>query len=86
MLKALTVLSIVISLMACANFSPYGGLSAHSKELDRPEVQLSTGLGFFGAEYTQENWGDVHLFCEHLSGLSTSELGGGLNHCGVILR
>lgn len=86
MLKNLAICVLAIAATACANFSPYGGLSAHSKTLDQPEVMLSTGLGFVGAEYTQENWGDVHLFCEHLSGLSTSELGGGLNHCGVILR
>lgn len=86
MLNKVLVAAAMSAMIGCANFSPYGGLSAHSKDLDQPEVQLSTGLGFVGAEYTQENWGDVHLFCEHISGLSTSELGGGLNHCGFILR
>lgn len=76
----------VILLAGCANFSPYAGLSAHSERLDGPEVDLSTGLGFFGAEYQHEDWKDLHLFCEHLSGISTTERGAGLNHCGFMLR
>ena len=85
MLKILTVAS-VLALAACANFSPYGGLSYHDKSFDKPEVQLSSGLGIIGTEYTQEGWGDAHLFCEHISGLSTTEAGAGLNHCGFIFR
>lgn len=76
----------IILLAGCANLAPYGGFSVHSESLDSPEVNLSTGLGFFGAEYSRDSWGDVSVFCEHLSGLSTTEIGGGLNHCGFILR
>ena len=80
------LIGVVLLLGGCANFSPYAGLSAHDKSFDAPEIHLSTGLGFVGAEYAHEEWEDVHLFCEHVSGLSTTERGAGLNHCGFKFR
>lgn len=80
------LIAAVLVIAGCANVHPYAGLSAHSESFDAPEVALSTGLGFIGAEYTQEGWGDTNVFCEHISGLSTTEAGAGLNHCGVKFR
>lgn len=85
MLKKLLPLALV-TVTGCANVSPYGGFSYHDKSFDRPEIQLSGGLGIIGAEYTRDGWGDLHLFVEHISGLQTSESGAGLNHVGFILR
>lgn len=76
----------LILLSGCETLSPYAGLSLHPKSLDQPEVDLSTGLGFFGAEYQHNSWEGVHVFCEHISGLQTTERGIGLNHCGIKLR
>jgi hypothetical protein len=80
------VRATTISIAGCATTTPYGGLSMHSKKLDEPDINLSTGLGILGAEYQHEDWKDLHLFCEHVSGLQTSEIGAGLNHCGFKLR
>lgn len=86
MLKFIGITLLTLSVAGCSNFSPYAGLSVHSENLDSPEIDLSTGLGIVGGEYTQEEWGDFRLFCEHVSGLSTSEIGAGLNHCGIKVR
>ena len=85
-MRKLISIVTVLTLTGCANFSPYGGVSYHDKSFDNPEIQLSSGLGFIGTEYTQEGWGDFHLFAEHVSGLQTTEKGAGLNHIGFKLR
>ena len=82
----IVIIAVIAMLVGCANVHPYAGLSAHSESLDSPEVNLSTGLGFIGAEYTADGWGDFHLFAEHVSRLQTTEKGAGLNHIGFKLR
>jgi len=85
MLKIFSVVTL-LTLAGCANVSPYGGFSYHDTSLDRPEIDLCPVLGFVGAEYKGDNWGDVSLFGEHTSGICTTEAGAGLNQVGIIFR
>tara|TARA_R110002012_G_C11210279_1_gene561129 strand:- start:172 stop:432 length:261 start_codon:yes stop_codon:yes gene_type:complete len=85
-MRKTVITAAILAVTGCTNIQPYAGLSVHSESFDAPEVALSTGLGFIGAEYTREGWGDSLVFCEHISGLSTTEAGAGLNHCGFKFR
>jgi len=54
------------------------GLSIHPN-IDRPEIDLDTVLGVARIEKGA-------FFCEHISALTQTEQGAGLNHCGVLFK
>lgn len=68
----------IIAVTAAPGCMVRGGFSVHVPAIDGPEIKLSPGLGIIRAE-------QGNLFCEHVSGLNTSEKGLGLNHCGYIM-
>lgn len=68
-------------LLFLAGCSFQAGLSIHSTEFDNPEIKLDTLLGVVRAERRE---GHITGFCEHVTAITQTEVGGGLNHCGAL--
>lgn len=59
----------------------YTGMGVHSTGIDRPEINLDNPIGIVGFKHEADD--NLTMFCEHHSGIPTSEVGYGYNVCGA---
>lgn len=74
----LFLIPLALSLIAGCSF--YGGISVHSEAKDAPEFYAPNPIGILGLE---REFGEFTGFCEHRSSIPYTELGLGLNECGL---
>lgn len=78
-------LFLYILLTSCSQVDIKAGVSLTNDKWGEPEITgLNSPLGIIRGEYETERGNTA--FCEHISSLSESEKGGGLNHCGFLFK
>lgn len=75
----------IILLCGCSVVDFKAGSSFNDERGGYPEIDgLVAPLGIIRLEYETER--DNTVFCEHISSLSETEEGRGLNHCGFLFK